>query len=274
MTGLIWLTESDMEDAIAAEPEKFLGKSGLKLVARQYRVGRYVFGLLFEEAHGAKVIVEVQLGALDRYHTYKVSDYYDEYKEGHLGEFIEVMVAANRVPYTCRRRLRALGVSWREIPAESFIGDVPKRAAGEISKSYGFSIVVRRWGGAWIDLIVLGCLPFILSSVLGNLLHELAIALWLLLTILYFPLFEGLTGYSLGKLLTGTKVVDASGNPPGLWRATVRTLLRLFEVNPFIAGGLPAGIAVLLSEKHQRLGDMAAGTFVLREKDLAGLRVQ
>src|SRR3990172_7537933 len=106
------LTESDMEDAIAAEPEKFLGESGLKLVGRQYRVGPYIFDLLFEDRHGAKVIVEIQLGTLDRNHTYKILDYYDEYKIKRPGEFIELTVVANKVTYERRQRLSAIGVNW------------------------------------------------------------------------------------------------------------------------------------------------------------------
>lgn len=81
---------------------------------------------------------------------------------------------------------------------------------------------------------------------------------------LYFPVFEGVWGRSLGKLLAGLKVVDRHGRAPGLGRATVRTLFRLFEVNPVLAGGAPAGIAVLLTKRKRRLGDLAAGTYVLR----------
>ncbi|NVO00519.1 MAG: DUF91 domain-containing protein [Geobacteraceae bacterium] len=115
------LSELDMENAIAAEPEKILRESGLKLVARQYRIGSYIFDLLFEDRHGAKMIVEIQLGTLDRNHTYKILDYYDEYKEKHLGEFIELMVVANTITHERRKRLNALGVSHREIPAEAFL---------------------------------------------------------------------------------------------------------------------------------------------------------
>jgi uncharacterized RDD family membrane protein YckC len=43
----------------------------------------------------------------------------------------------------------------------------------------------------------------------------------------------------------------------------VRTLLRLLEANPLLFGGLPAGVAILLSGRNQRLGDLAAGTMVV-----------
>ena len=53
----------------------------------------------------------------------------------------------------------------------------------------------------------------------------------------------------------------------------MRTLLRLFEVNPLLLGGIPAAIAVLCSKNRQRLGDMLAGTYVIRTKDLAKARL-
>lgn len=45
--------------------------------------------------------------------------------------------------------------------------------------------------------------------------------------------------------------------------------MRLVEVNPFLLGGIPAGIAVALSTYNQRLGDMLAGTYVVVTKKLA-----
>ena len=39
--------------------------------------------------------------------------------------------------------------------------------------------------------------------------------------------------------------------------------MRLLEVNPLLFGGLPAGIAILTSERKQRIGDMLAGTVVV-----------
>jgi RecB family endonuclease NucS len=106
------LTEAMMENAVVADPEGFLGEPGLKLVARQYRVGSYIFDLLFEDRRGSKLIVELQLGTLDRAHTYKILDYYDEYKASHPGAFIELMVVANRIPYERRQRLTGLRWFW------------------------------------------------------------------------------------------------------------------------------------------------------------------
>lgn len=117
------ISEKEMEDAIVANPEKYLGESSLKLVARQYRIGNYIFDLLFEDRHGAKLIVEIQRGTLDRNHTYKILDYYDEYKDNNPKEFVDLMIIANIVPRERQARLRSKGIEYKEIPLNFFLED-------------------------------------------------------------------------------------------------------------------------------------------------------
>jgi len=140
-----------------------------------------------------------------------------------------------------------------------------------LAASYDSSIVVRRWVGAWIDFSVLAAMLLIPDAVLGNELYQTFLPVWLLMLLAYFPVTEGLTGRSLGKLVTSTVVVDARGGRPGLFKACLRTVLRLVEVNPLLMGGAPAGLIVLASKHRQRLGDMVAGTYVLKSKDLPKL---
>lgn len=110
-----------MEDAIVNNPEMYINEKGLKLLARQYKIGSYIFDLLFEDRHGGKLIVELQRGTLDRTHTYKILDYYHEYKEKNPRDFIDVMVIANIVPPERKRRLRDLAIDYREIPVNVFV---------------------------------------------------------------------------------------------------------------------------------------------------------
>ena len=98
--------------------------------------------------------------------------------------------------------------------------------------------------------------------------QKIFIAAWLVLVVLYFPVLEGLYGTTLGKLIAGVVVVDEFGLKPGFYRAILRTLLRLIEVNPLLFGGLPAGLVAMFSKTHQRVGDMVARTFVLKSQDL------
>lgn len=169
-----------------------------------------------------------------------------------------------------------MALGGRAIPRERWVEsrltkpseDVRLRTVEDIVRGYDHWIVVRRWGGAWIDFLVLASMLLVPDWILGNDLYIKTIVVWLGLVVLYFPLAEGLTGYSLGKIVTRTKVVTIHGKLPGVWKASIRSLLRLVEVNPFLVGGIPAGIAVACSKRRQRLGDMAAGTFVLTISDL------
>jgi len=115
--------EKDMEDLILNDPKEYLNENGLKLISRQYSIGNYRFDLLFEDRHGAKLIVEIQRGTLDRNHTYKILDYYDEFKEKNPNEFVELMVIANKIPRERRNRLKSMGVTFKEIPESIFLDD-------------------------------------------------------------------------------------------------------------------------------------------------------
>jgi uncharacterized RDD family membrane protein YckC len=94
-----------------------------------------------------------------------------------------------------------------------------------------------------------------LDNVPANILYAIGVAL-------YFVLMEGYLGQTFGKMVTGITVVREDGStPPGLGAALVRTVLRIVDG---ILGYLVAFIAVLISDKRQRLGDIAAHTLVVR----------
>ena len=94
-----------------------------------------------------------------------------------------------------------------------------------------------RWAGAWIDLLILFFFLAVPDWTLGNARYQETFWIWLIAPILYFPVLEGIWGRTIGKLVTGTMVVDISGKPPGIWKAVVRTILRIVEVNPLTSGG-------------------------------------
>jgi uncharacterized RDD family membrane protein YckC len=145
-------------------------------------------------------------------------------------------------------------------------------SAASIAGGYDFSIVVRRWLGAWVDFLVLLSFLVVPDYVLGNETYRATLFVWVGLVLAYFPVMEAAFGKSIGKFVTGTRVVNAAGDRPSLMQTVVRTLFRLIEVNPVLVGGLPAGIAVVASRHKQRIGDMAANTFVLFERDAARLK--
>jgi len=84
----------------------------------------------------------------------------------------------------------------------------------------------------------------------------------------YFFIFEALWSRTPGKYLFGLRVCQIDGSRCTLRSAMLRTLLRVIEVNPILFGALPAGIALLITERKQRLGDLLAGTVVISNKIL------
>ncbi len=73
-----------------------------------------------------------------------------------------------------------------------------------------------------------------------------------------------LNGQSAGKKVMGIKVISLDGNQPTTSQYLVRWLFRLVDFP--ITGSLAATICVAASAKHQRLGDMVAGTTLVKTK--------
>ncbi len=83
----------------------------------------------------------------------------------------------------------------------------------------------------------------------------------------YFALFEALNGgRTPGKKALGIRVVMETGHAVTPTAAVVRNLVRLMDCFlPFLPI-LPGFLMVLLHRRHQRPGDLAAGTIVVRDR--------
>ncbi len=85
----------------------------------------------------------------------------------------------------------------------------------------------------------------------------------------YFIAFEWLwSGQTPGKRLLRLRVIREDGRPLTLWESVARNLLRISDAVPgFIIPVYSVGlIAIFLSGRDQRLGDVFAGTVVIRER--------
>lgn len=85
----------------------------------------------------------------------------------------------------------------------------------------------------------------------------------------YFILFEWLwNGQTPGKRLLKLRVIREDGRPITLWEAIARNLLRIFDAAPGFAIPIYSVglIAIFSSSRDQRVGDMFAGTVVIRER--------
>jgi uncharacterized RDD family membrane protein YckC len=74
------------------------------------------------------------------------------------------------------------------------------------------------------------------------------------------------SGQTVGKKLLGLRVIQRSGVRIGFHHAALRNLARPVDRLPLFY--LVGGVTALLSGSHQRLGDMLAGTLVVRERRL------
>jgi uncharacterized RDD family membrane protein YckC len=86
-------------------------------------------------------------------------------------------------------------------------------------------------------------------------------ALNFLLWLLYFTYFEGTSGQTLGKRIMGIKVVKEGGEQLTPIEAFIRTIFRIIDGFVLYLIGF---ILIVVSEKKQRLGDMAVGSIVVK----------
>jgi len=98
---------------------------------------------------------------------------------------------------------------------------------------------------------------------------NLFVAILLLVICLFFlgydVYFEGLrNGQTPGKRMCGIRVVREGGAPIDTTAAFIRNLVGLADFLPFCY--LVGGVVMIFNSRAQRLGDMAAGTLVMRER--------
>jgi len=80
--------------------------------------------------------------------------------------------------------------------------------------------------------------------------------------ILIYGVLQGLKGVTPGKALFGVQVVDRQGQPPGVGRSLLRSILWIVDGAPwcFPLVGL---ITAMATKGHRRVGDMVANTLVV-----------
>jgi len=122
-----------------------------------------------------------------------------------------------------------------------------------------------------VGLILFGILSFVTSVAgLTSLWIALAIIAAFLLFVGYFILFETIwNGQTPGKRMFRLRVVRDGGYPINVFASATRNLIRIADFLPasYTAGAL----AVFFSPQYKRLGDMVAGTLVIKEKDANAL---
>jgi uncharacterized RDD family membrane protein YckC len=138
--------------------------------------------------------------------------------------------------------------------------------------------VGARIASGLLDVVALGIvgvavvfLAVVASAHTDGALQHVALVGSLMLVFLVYPtVLETLTrGRSLGKLAMGLRVVRDDAGPITAQQAFVRALIGVVEI--YVLSGGPAFFSCLLSSRGKRLGDYAAGTYVVRVRVRLGL---
>jgi uncharacterized RDD family membrane protein YckC len=125
--------------------------------------------------------------------------------------------------------------------------------------------------GRILDFLVLTGYVVILLAIIGfgNFGRFTRSNAWLVLLLFGFPIVfydllseMFLNGQSLGKKVMGIKVISLNGNQASFRQYLIRWLFRLIDFS--FSGSIVALVMVAVSEKKQRLGDLVAGTVLVK----------
>jgi uncharacterized membrane protein SpoIIM required for sporulation/uncharacterized RDD family membrane protein YckC len=119
-------------------------------------------------------------------------------------------------------------------------------------------------------LLALALLLLAIAGLFLSLLSGWSAAVFVLISFVaawgYFALFEGLWGgRTPGKRSTGIRVILDTGHPITPQAALVRNLVRIVDFQPGVSG-LVGLLVATLHPKGKRLGDIVAGTIVVRDE--------
>ncbi len=124
-----------------------------------------------------------------------------------------------------------------------------------------------------LDFLCIGGYAVLIMAIVGfgNFDNFLSNNTWIFIIVLVIPIvFYHLicetmfNGQSVGKMVLNIRVISLNGNQPALSQYLMRWLFRLIDFT--LSGSLLAVILVAATEKHQRLGDIVAGTAVIKTK--------
>jgi uncharacterized RDD family membrane protein YckC len=83
----------------------------------------------------------------------------------------------------------------------------------------------------------------------------------------YFAFFEALWGKTPGKRVAGIRVIKDSGRALNAYEAIGRNLMRAIEGVPLFPITMIIGVVtMMITRRHQRIGDLVAGSIVVHDK--------
>ena len=127
-----------------------------------------------------------------------------------------------------------------------------------------------------VSLVLLG-IGLSFAGRLGDVLGSASVSILLFVAFFaqwgYFLLFEALWGgRTPGKRALGMRVVHVGGQPLSLQGSVLRNLIRVVDLQPAVTG-MAGAVCILANRRAQRLGDLVAGTMVVRDASGSDLLV-
>ena len=151
--------------------------------------------------------------------------------------------------------------------------EMPVETPECVQMTYRLAGPAARIGAYLLDTLLRGAIMVIAGLVLmcaGFSAPGMSIGLFLLIWFFvewgYFAISEGFYGgRTVGKKAMGIRVIETYGYPLSFWSALVRNLLRAADGLGFYGPGF---ICMLCTRRFQRLGDLAAGTIVIHDREV------
>src|SRR5581483_4807246 len=164
-------------------------------------------------------------------------------------------------------------------PSDRFVVETPEN----IRFGYDVADIGSRFLAIFVDSLIQGALYIIMFFTLAVLANQLtrielprpindALAVLVVVALFliqfgYFPFFEiVLNGQTPGKRVFGLRVIKDNGYPLSPLDSIIRNLIRIIDFFPFAYGvGL---VTMFLNARAKRLGDFAAGTLVVKMRQV------
>jgi uncharacterized RDD family membrane protein YckC len=147
--------------------------------------------------------------------------------------------------------------------------DIEMPLAGVGSRFIAILIDYLICGAFFTVLILIAVVVIPALHMFSNVSANWAVGIFFLILFLihwgYFSLFEAFnSGRTPGKQAAKIRVIHQSGRGVSFFESLARNLVRFVDWMPsFYALGI---VVIFLSKRHQRLGDMVAGTLVVRDR--------
>lgn len=146
-----------------------------------------------------------------------------------------------------------------------------------IALEYDLASLGERIVATIVDLVIMGAYLFLITMVLSSSAGAFDngaawLYVFLFLPVAFYSLLseQFFNGQTVGKRVMGIKVISLNGNQASFGQYLTRWLFRLVDM--WLFGFVLATIMVAVTERHQRIGDLIAGTVLVKTKPRSALQ--